>query len=157
MEEDKKYKALDPNYKAKIEDKLTRQFFMKHMGMKLTRIEPGIVEGELDIEQIHKQQNYFVHGGVMATACDIVMGFAAYSLCPPELGVVTAELNVSFLKPGIGKKLKAIGKVTKPGASLYFCEANIYVQNDAGDWVHTNRAISTMHTIVLNKTNTPTT
>lgn len=149
MIEKPKYQALDPNFKAKIEDKLTRQFFMKHMGMKLTKIEPGYVEGELEIEEKHLQQNYFLHGGVMATASDVVMGFAAYSLCPVELGVVTSDLHVSFLKPGIGSKMRAIGRVVKPGSSLYFCEADVYVLNTAGEWVHTNRSVSTMHTIKL--------
>jgi len=149
MVQKQKYKALDPNFKEKIEEKLTRQFFMKHTGLRLTKIEEGLVEAELDIEEKHLQQNYFLHGGVMTTAVDLVMGFAAYSLCPPELGVVTADLNISFLKPGIGTKLKAVGTVTKPGSSLYFCEANLYVLGKDGQWVHTNKASSIMHTVKL--------
>jgi uncharacterized protein (TIGR00369 family) len=143
------HKVLDPNFKEKIKEKLTRQFFMKLVGLNLTKIEVGYVEAELNLEEKHLQQNYFLHGGVTSTACDLVMGFAAYSLCPAELGVVTADLNISFLKPGIGSKLRAEGRVIKPGASLYFCEADLFVLNSKNEWVHIAKSTSTMHTIKL--------
>lgn len=142
------FKVLNPDYQADIREKLTRQFFMHLMGFELTNIEPGTVSGKLIIEQKHKQQNYFLHGGVMATAADIVMGFAAYSLCPKEHGVVTVDLNISYLNPGIGEILLAEGRVVKPGKSIFFCEADLFVIHN-GEKIHTNRATSTMHRIVL--------
>ncbi len=143
MTMNKTFECLNPDFKADIEEKLQRQFFMKHMGFQLDVIELGKVTGSLQIEEKHLQQNYFVHGGVMATASDIVMGFAAYSLVPKHFGVVTTDLNVSFLNPGIGDKLIAEGTVTKLGGQLVFCEANIYVEKE-GKRVHTNRSTSTM-------------
>jgi len=144
----KNFVCLNPDFKADIEEKLQRQFFMKHMGFTLDVIELGRVEGSLVIEEKHLQQNYFVHGGVMATASDIVMGFAAYSLVPKHFGVVTTDLNVSFLNPGIGDKLVAEGTVTKVGGQLLFCEANVFVEKD-GNRVHTNRSTSTMFKVDL--------
>ncbi len=138
----------NPDYVADIEEKLLRQFFMHLIGFKLTEISPGKVCGELVLEEKHLQQNYFVHGGVMATASDVVMGFSAYTLVPKGHGVVTVDLSVSFLNPGIGSVLYAEGKVVKPGRSIFFCEANIWVENE-GKRVHTNRATSTMHRISL--------
>ena len=73
-------KTLNPNFKQDIEEKLKRQHFMKLMDFRLTKIEEGVIEGELDIQEIHKQQKGFVHGGVIATMADIVAGFAAVSL-----------------------------------------------------------------------------
>lgn len=148
MTMNKAFKCLNPDYKSDIEEKLQRQFFMKLMGFKLDQIELGTVVGSLQIEEKHLQQNYFVHGGVMATASDIVMGFAAYSLVPKHFGVVTTDLNVSFLNPGIGDKLIAEGTVTKIGGQLVFCEANIYVEKD-GVRTHTNRSTSTMFKVDL--------
>jgi len=139
----KNFVCLNPDFKKDIEEKLQRQFFMKHMGFNLDSIELGKVTGSLTVEEAHLQQNYFVHGGVMATASDIVMGFAAYSLVPKHFGVVTTDLNISFLNPGIGDRLVAEGTVTKVGSQLIFCEANIYVIHK-GEKVHTNRATSTM-------------
>jgi len=140
------FKRLNPDFKEDIQERLTRQFFMKLMGFDLTKIELGHVEGELEIEEKHLQQNYFVHGGVMATASDIVMGFAAYSLLPKGFGVVTVDLGVQFLNPGIGDKLKAIGRVVKPGRNITFCEAEIFLHNE-GVWTRTNTATSTMYKV----------
>lgn len=120
---------------------------MKLMGFELTDIEPGYIRGELVIEEKHMQQNYFLHGGVMATASDIVMGFAAYSLLDKGKGVVTADLNVSYLHPGIGTKLIAEGYVTKAGRSLFFCEADLFVERKDSVILQTNRAFSTMYVI----------
>ncbi|MFT5725186.1 MAG: hypothetical protein ACI9JN_002310 [Bacteroidia bacterium] len=144
----KAYVCLNPDFKEDIEEKLKRQFFMKLVGFKLDEISLGFVKGSLTLEEKHMQQNYFVHGGVMATVSDIVMGFAAYSLVPKHFGVVTTDLNVSFLNPGIGQTLIAEGRVTKLGGQLVFCEANIYVENK-GKRVHTNRSTSTMFKVDL--------
>jgi uncharacterized protein (TIGR00369 family) len=144
----KEFTCLNPDFKEDIREKLQRQFFMKLVGFQLDSIELGVVRGSLKLEEKHLQQNYFVHGGVMATVSDIVMGFAAYSLVPKHFGVVTTDLNVSFLNPGIGDVLIAEGTVTKLGGQLVFCEANIYVEKD-GIKVHTNRATSTMFKVDL--------
>ncbi len=146
----KPFVCLNPDFKKDIEEKLTRQFFMQLMDFQLDEIELGYVKGSLTIEEKHMQQNYFVHGGVMATASDIVMGFAAYSLMPKHVGVVTTDLSMSFLNPGVGDTLIAEGKVTKIGGQLVFCEANIYVKK-GNDQVHTNRATSTMFIVDLKK------
>ncbi|MBO6518302.1 MAG: PaaI family thioesterase [Bacteroidia bacterium] len=145
-----KFECLNPDFKEDIEEKLTRQFFMKLMGFKLDEIELGYVRGSLEIEEKHMQQNYFVHGGVMATASDIVMGFAAYSLVPKHFGVVTTDLNMSYLNPGIGDMLIAEGRVTKYGGQLVFCEADVFVEKD-GKRTRTNRATSTMFKVDLKK------
>jgi uncharacterized protein (TIGR00369 family) len=84
----------------------------------------------------------------MGTAADIVMGFAAYTVVPKNFGVVTVDLNVSFLNPGIGDELIAKGRVVKAGKSIVFCEAELFVRS-LGSEVKTNRATSTMHQISL--------
>jgi len=137
------YSVPQSDYIELIREKTQRQFFMKLMDMDLTVIEPGWVEAELEIQEKHLQQNYFVHGGVMSAASDIVMGFAAYTLCRANKGVVTANLEVNYLHPGIGQKLIAKGRVRKAGSKLFFCEAEVYVVNN-GKPLLTNTASSIM-------------
>jgi len=122
-------KTLNPNFKADIKEKLTRQHFMKLMNFKLSKIEEGYIEGWLDVDQIHKQQKGFVHGGVIATMADVVAGFAAVSLVKEGHNVVTAEIKVSYLNPGLGEKLFAKGWVIKQGKKIHFCEAEIFSQS----------------------------
>ncbi|MFC2188193.1 PaaI family thioesterase [Peijinzhouia sedimentorum] len=112
--------------KERIIGFLEKQHFMKLMKFRLDKIEYGLVEGRLDLEQIHTQQHGMVHGGVTATVADIVAGFAAYTMAEDYQNIVTVELKISYLNPGMGKQLHAIGTVLKRGSKLYFCESEVY-------------------------------
>ena len=116
----------DDNLEARIRCKLERQHFMHLVGADLTRIEPGRIEAELTLGQQHQQQRGFAHGGLVATMADLAAGFAAITLVPEGVGVVTADLRVSYLNPGIGTTMKAIGWVLKAGRRLHFCEAEVW-------------------------------
>ena len=111
---------------ARIRQKLTRQHFMHLIGADLTLITPGRVEAELQMARQHQQQRGFAHGGLIATMADLVAGFAGVTLIPEDHGMVTVELKVSYLHPGVGQKLKAIGYVLKAGRRLHFCEAEVW-------------------------------
>ena len=111
---------------ARIREKLKRQHFMHLIGADLTRIEPGRIEAELALGRQHQQQRGFAHGGLVATMADLTAGFAAVTLVPEGVGVVTADLKVSYLNPGVGQRIKAIGWVLKAGRRLHFCEAEVW-------------------------------
>jgi uncharacterized protein (TIGR00369 family) len=138
------YQVMNPDYKSRLKKALERQFFMKLIGFDITRIEPGFIEGELNIEEKHMQQHDFLHGGLMASCLDIAMGFSAFTLLPPDKAVVTADINISYYNPGDGVKLIARGWVDKPGSRLYFCEGEISVIDKNGKKVLTNKAKSIM-------------
>lgn len=99
---------------------------MHLIGADLTVITSGRVEAELDLAEQHLQQRGFAHGGLIATLADLVAGFAAVTLVPDNFGVVTSDLKISYLHPGVGKRLKAIGWVLKAGRRLHFCEAEVW-------------------------------
>jgi uncharacterized protein (TIGR00369 family) len=120
------YKVQNPNYKQRIKKYLERQEFMKHIGFNLEEIKPGETKGSIDIKQIHKQQKGLLHGGVVTTIADIVAGFSAYTLVPEDYNVVTGEIKVSFLNPGLTDKVYARGWVIKSGRKLNFCESEVW-------------------------------
>lgn len=140
-------KTYNPDFKNTINEKLERQFFMQLLGFKVTSIEEGRLEGELPLQQAHKQHKGFVHGGVIATIADIVAGFAAVSLVPKDHHVVTVELKVSYLNPGLGDKLIAKGWVLKQGRKLNFCEAEVYAVSGNEEPVLVAKASATMATL----------
>lgn len=140
----KNFKISNPHFKENILNALTGQHFMNLTGFKITKIEAGYIEGELDIEQKHKQQYDFLHGGVSATCLDIVMGFASYTLLPIDKGVVTAQLDILYYNPGVGTKLIAKGWVDKAGSRLYFCEGEIIVVDKNENEILTNKAKAIM-------------
>lgn len=100
---------------------------MKHNGFELTTVEAGYMECEAPLAQHLQQQDGLVHGGVTATAADLVTGFAAFSLVNPDDRVVTSDLKISYFRPGRGEKLFARGWVIKPGSRLHYCEGEVYV------------------------------
>jgi len=120
------FAAKNPNFRKVVEEKVKNNFFMHYIHFELTKIEAGYVEGALIIEPIHLQQNLFAHGGVISTLCDITAGFAAFSLVEKNKSVVTAEIKISYLNPGIGKKLFSKGWVIKPGSKFHFCESEVW-------------------------------
>lgn len=118
--------AAEEPLETRIRRKLLRQNFMHLIGADLTRIEPGRVEAELQLQEQHQQHRGFAHGGLIATMADVAAGFAAVTLVPEGVGVVTAEIKVSYLHPGVGQTLRAVGWVLKPGRRLHFCEAEVW-------------------------------
>lgn len=120
---------------------------MKHLGIRLTRIEAGYVEAELDFEKFLLQQHGFLHGGVSATLCDISAGFAAYSLVESDEGVVTGDLRVSYLNPGDAPKFLAKGWVIKTGKLLNFCESEVWGIYPDKEAVLIAKSSSTMVTV----------
>nr|WP_262906073.1 PaaI family thioesterase [Hymenobacter terricola] len=111
---------------VRIRRKLIRQNFMHLIGADLTAIAPGRVEAELRMGEQHLQQRGFAHGGLTATMADLVAGFASVTLIPDNFGVVTSDLKISYLNPGLGQKIKAVGWVLKAGRRLHFCEAEVW-------------------------------
>ena len=140
------YKIHNPDFKARIESHLKGQHFMNLIGFHINLIEEGRVEGWLELQQVHKQQKGLVHGGLSATLADIVAGFAAYTVVPADHHVVTAEIKVSYLNPGIGEKVFAKGWVLKQGRKMNFCEAEIWCES-AGKLTLIAKATTTMATI----------
>lgn len=138
------YQSKNPHFKRDMIVKMQANHFMQHLGFNVTHIEEGYLEGELVLEKIHLQQNGFVHGGITSTLADIVMGFSAFTLVAEGEGTVTSDLKIAYLRPGIGNKIIAKGRVIKPGNLLHYCEADVYcVHPDKGE-VLIARGYSTM-------------
>ncbi|MBC3542347.1 PaaI family thioesterase [Rufibacter sediminis] len=139
--------TFNPDFRNTVKEKLQRQFYMHLLGFEIETIEIGAIEGKLTLEEKHKQNKGFAHGGVIATLADIVMGFAAVTLVPADQHVVTTNMNISYLNPGVGTALFAKGWVLKQGRTLNFCEAEIFSIDGAGAKKLIAKASATMATI----------
>ncbi|KAA3437985.1 PaaI family thioesterase [Rufibacter hautae] len=137
-------KTFNPDFTNTVKEKLQRQFYMHLLGFEIKTIEIGLIEGTLPLEEKHKQHKGFAHGGVIATIADVVMGFAAVTLVPAQQHVVTSNLNISYLNPGVGTALFARGWVLKQGRRLNFCEAEIFSIDGSGQKNLVAKASATM-------------
>jgi uncharacterized protein (TIGR00369 family) len=123
----------DLNFKERIQHKMLANNFMQYIGFKATQIEAGKISGELILEEHHLQQSKFLHGGVTATLADLVAGFASFTLVNSNQTVVTSDLKIAYLNPGIGQKVLAKGWVIKAGNTLHFAEADIICVNEGSE------------------------
>lgn len=109
-----------------LQERLKENHFINHVGIKLEKLSIGKATLSLTMEEVHLQQNGFLHGGVTATLCDVATGIAAYTCAPEGKNVVTADLNVRYLNPGVSGNIQTIGTVKKSGNLIFFCEAEVY-------------------------------
>jgi len=145
------FQLKNPYFRQTILDHLERQEFMKHIGCRLTLIEPGHVIAEIALDKIHQQQIGLVHGGVTATIADVAAGFAGFTLVAPDEHTVTAEIKISYFAKGLGKTLRAVGRVVKPGRNFHFCEAEVFSVSVTGVEKLIAKATTTMAVITPEK------
>jgi uncharacterized protein (TIGR00369 family) len=146
-----KFTPAEPDFVELVKEKFLGNHFSHFIGINVYRIEAGEVEASIDLQPQHLQQMGFVHGGVTATFADVVSGFAAYTLVKRGYGVVTSNLHINYLNPGLGNKLYARGWVIKAGSRMHFCEAELWTINEAGFRVDVAKVSSTMVVVELPK------
>jgi uncharacterized protein (TIGR00369 family) len=73
-----------------------------------------------------------VHGGLVCTLADTVIGCAVHSLLEAGVAYTSIDLTVNYLRPVVadGTKLLAAGTVTKPGRRVAFATAEIVDANN---------------------------
>src|SRR5256885_14149746 len=72
----------------------------------------------LDVRPNHKQIHGVVHGGILAALADTTSAIAAYTAIPKGTEIATVELNINYLEPGSGGRIKAHAR--RPPASRKF-------------------------------------
>ncbi|GIV54271.1 MAG: thioesterase [Candidatus Kapaibacterium sp.] len=128
-----RWQPQTPNFRAVIAACLERQHFMKHIGCRLTVVEPGYVEASIEIGNEHLQHDGLVHGGVIATIADVVAGFASYTLVAEDQYTVTVDLMLSYLeavRPGV---IRACGRVIRHGRTISVVRTEIVATRDQGN------------------------
>ncbi len=90
-------------------------------------LEKGKVVFEFEPKEFHYNPIGTVHGGVITTVLDTVMGCSIQSDLPQGLAYTTLELKVNFLKAVTIKsgKLKSTGKIIHIGKTTALVEADL--------------------------------
>lgn len=114
----------------KVYERFSANHFSRYLGLELLAASEEEVLVGLPVREDHLQNVGFVHGGVLATLADVAMGFAAVARTSPENHVLTGDLRVSYLNPGLGPYLYVRGYAVKAGRRLVFTEAEVYREED---------------------------
>lgn len=92
---------------------LDSQPFSRLVGARITSFGDGRAVLEVDIREELRQQNGFLHGGVLAYAADNSLTFAAGTTLGPA--VLTAGFSVQYIRPATGLTLVARASVVHSG------------------------------------------
>jgi uncharacterized protein (TIGR00369 family) len=103
---------------------LAAQPFSVLLDARVTVFGAGAAELRLPIVEKLKQQNGFLHGGVVSYAADNVLTFAGGSVLGPA--VVTAEYKINFVRPAVGDELVARASVVHAGKNQAVCRCEIF-------------------------------
>ncbi len=115
----------------RIRDSFAAQSMMTTLGAEMTEISKGHIVICAPILPLALQQQGFGHAGLTFSLGDSAAGYAALTMLPLDMEVVTAEIKVNLLAPARGERLIATGRVIKPGKRLSVVTAEVHAE--AGD------------------------
>ena len=110
---------------TRVQMSLDRQGMMRHLGARLLRVEPGLVEIALPYSDKVSQQQGGFHGGAMGALADIAGGYAGLTVAAEGMEVTTAEYKINFLTAFQAGELRATGRVIKAGRRLIVTSAEV--------------------------------
>jgi len=105
---------------------------MTTLGAELVLVEDGEVHIALAYSKHLSQQHGYAHAGAITSIVDTTCGYAALTKAPADCEVVTAEFKINFLRPALGERFLAIGKVQNAGKLLTVCSGEVRAFSGAG-------------------------
>ena len=117
----------------RITTSFAAQGLMETLGAKIVLVQDGEVHIALPFSKHLSQQHGYVHAGAITSVVDSACGYAAMTQAPEGYNVVTAEFKVNFMRPAIGERFLAIGKVQSAGKMLTVCTGEVRAYAGAGD------------------------
>lgn len=104
------------------------QGFIEDCGFRAVNYERGYLESRLQILNRHRQQDNYIHAGVIATMADHTAGYAAFSLVPEDHRILTIEFKINFLDPAYGHELICKSRILREGGQILVGESEVFDQ-----------------------------
>jgi uncharacterized protein (TIGR00369 family) len=102
------------------------QGFPAYCGFEVNHLDEGICQSRLRVRPEHKQQDGFVHAGVIATLADHTAGYSAYTLVSENMRILTVEFKINYFKPAIGNEILCKSRIINAGKRIIVTESEIY-------------------------------
>lgn len=104
--------------------------FIGYCGFEAEVIRRGYFQSRVKIEEHHRQQDGFLHAGVMATMADHTAGYAAFTAVPEDYQILTIEFKVNFLRPAYGERLICRSQIIREGLQIIISESEVFDQRE---------------------------
>lgn len=131
----------------RISESFNAQGLMATLGARLARVENGEVHIELPFSRSLSQQHGYLHAGATTSIVDSACGYAALTQAPEGFEVVTAEFKLNLLRPAIGQRFLAVGKVVNAGKLLTVCTGEVRAFAEASEHY---KVIALMQATIVN-------
>lgn len=122
------------------------QGLMATLGARLTHVEDGEVHIDLPFSAALSQQHGYLHAGATTSIVDSACGYAALTKAPAGFDIVTAEFKLNLLRPAIGERFQAIGRVVSAGKLLTVCTGEVRAYASDG----TAKVVALMQATLVN-------
>ncbi|MGR3762055.1 PaaI family thioesterase [Roseobacteraceae bacterium NS-SX3] len=113
----------------KIRESFAKQSMMQTLGAELAAVGQGEVVITAPILPGSRQQHGAAHAALTFAIGDSAAGYAALSVMPQDQEVLTAEIKINLLAPGVGDCLRATGRVIKPGRRLVIVSSEVHAMS----------------------------
>jgi uncharacterized protein (TIGR00369 family) len=124
--------------------------FIRFCGLDAVHIEWGRFASSVTIEEHHRQQDGFIHAGVMATMADHTAGYSAFTTVPDGIQILTIEFKINFLRPAFGEALVCESRVIREGRQIIVSESDVFDMRD-GEKAHVAKATVTLMAVPQEK------
>lgn len=99
-------------------------------GFVVDAVGAGGFDTRLAVQPRHRQQDGFVHAGVLATMADHSAGYAGYTTVNRGVRILTVEFKINFFKPAVGPTLWCRSAVINKGRQLIVAESDLFSGDD---------------------------
>lgn len=101
------------------------QGLMATLGATLVHVADGEVHIALAFCKALAQQHGYLHAGATTSIVDSACGYAALTKAPAGFEVVTAEFKINLMRPALGERFLAIGRVVNAGRLMTVCSGEV--------------------------------
>jgi len=117
-----------------IENELRASFasqgLLRTLGAQLQEVSVGRCVIEVPFSPAVTQQNGYFHGGVVGALADTAGGYAALTVLPAGVDILTLEYKINFLRPALGDRIVAEAHVLKAGRSVTVTRVDVYAERN---------------------------
>ncbi len=128
--------------------------FVAYSRIKAVQAREGYFESCVAISDQHRQQDGFVHAGLIATMADHTAGYAAFTLAPLQNQILTIEFKINFLRPAYGQSLVCKARVLRGGNQIMVAESEVFDHTPQGERL-VAKALVTLASVPKEKLNRP--
>jgi len=118
--------------------------FVHYCQLEAEVVEYGFFQSRVTIREHHRQQDGFIHAGVMATMADHTAGYAAFTTVSEEFQILTIEFKINFLKPAHGEALVCRSKIIRGGKQIILAESEVFDVHDGTEAMSAKAMVTLM-------------